>query len=126
VFIAGGIGITPLLTMIEDLAARKYSGKYYLLYSNRDEKDVSYREILDELASQNPNFELVYFMTGECALEVKNCEMGRISIEAIRKYVLEFDSAHFYMCASRGFLEGMEKNLLSAGVGKERIHIEKW
>ncbi|MFH0927646.1 MAG: FAD-dependent oxidoreductase [Candidatus Micrarchaeota archaeon] len=125
VFIAGGIGITPLLTMIENLAAPSHAGKYYLIYSNRGEKDVAYRGLLDRLASENLNFKLVYAMTGEgeCGFE---CQRRRISIDMLKEQVLEFDSAHFYMCASAGFLEAMEKALIDAGVSKERVHVEKW
>lgn len=126
VFLAGGIGITPLITMIEKLALSGHSEKYYLFYSNREEKDVAYKKELDELADLNENFELVYFMTGSCQIDAKNCEMGRISIEMIKKYVSEFDSAHFYMCAGKEFLESMQKNLADSGVLKERVHVEKW
>lgn len=125
VFLAGGIGITPLITMIEKLVAMKHGREYYMFYSNREEKDIAYRKELEKLDSENENFKLVFVMTGEGEFDFE-CDKGRISVEMIKKYVAEFDEAQFYMCASEGFVEGMKNSLSEAGVAKERIHTEKW
>lgn len=126
VFIAGSVGITPLITMIEKLANGGHSGEYYLFYSNREESAIAYRKELNLLSEKNENFELIYAMSGGVAIREKNCVVGRITVEEMRRRVPEFDLAHFYMCASKEFLESMQEKLLQAGVGKERVHVEKW
>jgi ferredoxin-NADP reductase len=49
VFIAGGIGITPLLCMMIDLIQNNINKKIYLFYSNKTLEDIAYKEKIDQL-----------------------------------------------------------------------------
>ncbi|MEX0918879.1 MAG: FAD-dependent oxidoreductase [Candidatus Paceibacterota bacterium] len=54
VFVAGGIGITPCLSMIRLAMATKRPGKLLLLYANRGPETAPYLEELKQLAGANP------------------------------------------------------------------------
>ncbi|HQR52561.1 MAG TPA: FAD-dependent oxidoreductase, partial [Burkholderiales bacterium] len=63
VFIAGGIGITPFVSMLRQAAKNGLPRKLLLLYSNRRPKDAAFLAELQELARQSENFRLIATMT---------------------------------------------------------------
>src|SRR3989344_460810 len=58
VFIAGGIGITPCLSMIRFADEMKRPGSITLLYANRDKESAAYLDELETIAARNPKFVL--------------------------------------------------------------------
>jgi ferredoxin-NADP reductase/ferredoxin len=56
VFIAGGSGITPFMSMIRELADKNLSRRLHLFYGSRVEDDVIYREEIDRISSVHRNF----------------------------------------------------------------------
>jgi ferredoxin-NADP reductase len=56
VFLAGGIGITPFLSIISQAAHDKAPHQMYLFYSNRRPEDAAFLDVLTQTAEQNPNF----------------------------------------------------------------------
>jgi len=63
VFLAGGIGITPFLSIIRQAARDKIPHQLYLFYSNRRPEDAPFLDVLTETAKQNPAFHLIATMT---------------------------------------------------------------
>jgi ferredoxin-NADP reductase len=63
VFLAGGIGITPFLSIIRQATHENAAHQLYLFYSNRRPEDTAFLEILAQTAKQNPNFHLIATMT---------------------------------------------------------------
>jgi ferredoxin-NADP reductase len=59
VFLAGGIGITPILSILQWAIKQRLPHKLYLFYSNREADDAAFSEELEDMAAQNPNFVLV-------------------------------------------------------------------
>lgn len=60
VLIAGGIGITPLLSMLKFAAIKKIPNKFTLHYFNSNEKRMVYRQELDQLAKNYNNIKVFY------------------------------------------------------------------
>jgi ferredoxin-NADP reductase len=126
VFLAGGIGITPLLTMIESLNGQKDCPEQYLFYSNREKKDIAYFDTIKQIEKQNEKLKVIHTLTTQNEIPQWDGERGRISVDMIKKYVKDFENAHFFMCANKDFIESMQKALEDAGIVKEKIHFEKW
>src|SRR4029077_18017873 len=63
VFLAGGIGITPMLSMIGWASAEKLPHKLYLFYSNRTPQEAPFMDRLEGWARQNLNFKLIATVT---------------------------------------------------------------
>ena len=63
VFLAGGIGITPFLSILRQASHEKVPHHLYLFYSNRQPEDASFLDTLDKLQKTNPNFRFVPTMT---------------------------------------------------------------
>jgi len=89
VFLAGGIGITPLACHVQHLVKANHQLPFFLFYSNRHEEEISYKGLLDSLSDLNPNFHMIYALTcddKECPASWKG-ERGRINAGMIRKHL---------------------------------------
>jgi Oxidoreductase NAD-binding domain len=64
VFLAGGIGITPFLSILSQATHDKLPHQLYLFYANRRPEDAPFLDKLDELQTANPNFRFIPTMTG--------------------------------------------------------------
>jgi len=63
VFLAGGIGITPFLSILRQADRDRLPHKLYLFYSNRRPEDAAFLDTLQTLETTNPNFHLICTMT---------------------------------------------------------------
>ena len=63
IFLAGGIGITPFLSIVQQAGRDRLSQKLYLFYSNRRPEDAAFLDTLRALETTNPNFRLICTMT---------------------------------------------------------------
>jgi ferredoxin-NADP reductase len=63
VFLAGGIGITPFLSIVRQADRDRLPHKLYLFYSNRRPEDAAFLDTLQTLETTNPNFRLICTMT---------------------------------------------------------------
>src|SRR6201997_2519194 len=59
VFLTGGIGITPIRSILRQAAQERLPHKLYLFYSNREAEDAAFLEEFESMTVQNPNFTLI-------------------------------------------------------------------
>src|SRR5712692_1601326 len=78
VFLAGGIGITPFLSIVRQADHDRLLHKLYLFYSNRRPEDAPFLEALQMLEKSNPNFKLIGTMT-EMSQSRRNGRGRRVS-----------------------------------------------
>src|SRR3989338_4450330 len=75
-FLIGGIGITPVISIIEYLIDKKLDTDVKLFYSNRTEKDIAFKKELDSWAGSNKNITLNYLIT-DCEPQDEQCIFGQ-------------------------------------------------
>jgi nitric oxide dioxygenase len=105
VFIAGGIGITPILSMLRSMEATPKK----LFYS------VSYKE---DIIIQS---ELEPFTTFNMTKEGDQ----RISVNLLKSNKVDFNS-HFFICGPRLMIDALVNDLKEEGVSDTKLHFEKW
>lgn len=115
VFLAAGIGVTPLLCMAEDLSERGSKRPMTFFYSNKTVEDISYFERFRELAKRNSNFKIVHTLTQK-TYQGWDGETGRLNGDMIKKHVHELAAARYYACGPLEFMEAMKAFLESEGV----------
>lgn len=124
-FLAGGIGITPFLSIIRQAAYEKAPDQLYLFYSNRRPEDAPFLELLSETAKQNSNFHLVATMTAmdESQREWRG-ETGFINKEMLAKYLPTLHGTIYYGAGPPAMVAAMRRMLMQAAVDRGDIRTE--
>lgn len=119
VFLVGGIGVTPMRSILKQAEHEGDTRSFIALYSNRFEKDAAFHQELKSL--KLPNLRYVSTLSQEmipCAGGDE--ERGYICESMVRKYVADITGVWFYIVGGPAFIEAMEKMLSEMGVAKER------
>jgi len=122
-FIAGGIGITPFLSMLRYMNAVNQDNKVILLWGARDLSEVICKNELEEYSARLKNFQFIPVLSND---NTYTGEKGFIGTELITKYVADFKDYDFYICGPPIMLDIQIKNLKSLGVSKNNIHFERF
>ncbi len=127
VFLAGGIGITPFLSIIREAAHDKAPHQIYLFYSNRRPEDAAFLDGLTEAAKQNSNFHLIATMTemGKSHREWKG-ETGFINKEMLAKHLPTLEGPIYYLAGPPAMVAAMRRMLTEAGVDEDDIRTEEF
>ena len=127
VFLAGGIGITPFVSMIRQAAHDKAPHQLYLFYSNRRPEDTAFLDLLSEAAKQNPNFHLIATMTemGKSHREWKG-ETGFITKDMLAKHLPSLQGPIYYLAGPPAMVAAMRRMLTEAGVDEDDIRTEEF
>lgn len=83
VAVAGGSGITPILSMAYAIMAGDEDFNLTVLYGSRTEKDVLFKKEFEEISKRTDKVKVVYVLSDE---EKEGCESGFITAELIKKY----------------------------------------
>jgi ferredoxin-NADP reductase len=125
VFLAGGIGITPIRSILQSATQERLPHKLYLFYSNREADDAAFIEELQGLAAQNPNFTLVPTVTGHKTLAWRY-EKGHINREMLTRHLLGLTGLIYYIAGPSGMVTAMSELLKSSGVNEDDIRTEEF
>lgn len=121
VFLAGGIGITPFLSIISDASKRGLLHKLFLFYSNRSPEETAFRSELIELEKQNSRFKLIETITDTEYSSWKG-EKGYINQEMILKHIKDdILKPIYYVAGSPAMVASMTSLLKSLGVKSEDV-----
>ena len=126
VLVAGGIGITPLLSILNAMAHRGLSQEVYLFLGMRNGREHPFKEHLEQLAARHPLLRLLvsYSAPMETDQPYRNFQrVGRVTIEHLRD-VLSTNRFDYYLCGPGAMLQDLVAGLEAWGVPDERIHFE--
>jgi ferredoxin-NADP reductase len=116
-FLAGGAGITPFISIFRKLKQDNKSDHNMLLFANRTERDIILKNELGNLLGGNYINVLEESNTPETI-------SGRIDTELLKKYVSEKFS-FYYICGTENFTNAMVKNLANLGIPPDKVVFEK-
>lgn len=124
-FIATGTGITPLRCMILEQLEKGNRHPMHLLWGFRHNEDVFYREWLQELAQEFPNFS--YTITLSQPLSPWNGEVGRVT-DWLTKNLHSEDArnTHVYICGVGDMVLDVAKLCEEKGIAHEDVHFERY
>jgi ferredoxin-NADP reductase len=125
VFLAGGIGITPVRSILQSATQERLPHKLYLFYSNREADDAAFIEELQGLAKQNPNFTLVPTVTGHKTLAWPY-EKGHISRDMLTRHLFLLNGPIYYIAGPSGMVTAMTELLNSSGVSQDDVRTEEF
>lgn len=118
VLIGGGIGITPLRAILEELDAR---ARPVVIYRVIDEQDAPLLDELDELAASRGG--VVHLVAGH---HRGRAARGLLSPTHLRRLVGDLARREVFLCGPPAMADATEQSLTAAGVPQRRIHIERF
>lgn len=124
VFIAGGVGITPMMSFLTTLADRGDPRPVLLIYSTNTEPELAYSDELEALKGRL-DLETVYVL--EEPPHDWAAEEGRVTGELLeRQLPKERFVRRFFVCGPTPMMQAVEKALLAHGVPQSHIYIEEF
>ena len=124
VFIVGGIGVTPVRSILERAAHEHLPHQLLMLYLNRRPQDAAFLEELTGLQKQNSNFRFVPIMTATEAADNWSGEKGHLTAELLNKYRSQTNSPVYYLVGPPGMVNGVHELLNKVGVDDDDIRLE--
>ena len=127
VFLAGGIGITPFLSMIRQAGHDQSPHHMYLFYSNRRPEDAAFLDLLLEATKRNPNFRLIATMTKmDKSLREWKGEIGLVNKDMLTKHLPSLQGQNYYLAGPPAMVAAMRRMLIEAGVDEDDIRTDEF
>lgn len=123
VFIAGGIGITPFMSMLRYMEDTDSGAEVLLLWANRTESDILFREELAAMEKTRPALKVVHILSRQDSWEG---EKGHVCKEMVRKYVSDPGKPVFFICGPPAMMEAVKSSLRELGVPAKKIFMERF
>jgi len=126
ILIAGGIGITPIMSMLRTFADRKDKRPLALFYANRDWENVTFREELDNLQKQL-NLKVVHIL--EKPPRDWKGESGYLTSEILNRHIdptLRSLGPQIFVCGPKPMMDAVEKQLAEIGFRFPKVHSERF
>jgi ferredoxin-NADP reductase len=127
VFLAGGIGITPFLSIARHAAHRGLPHRLYLFYSNRRPEDAAFLEELGNMERSNPNFRLIAAMAEpDKSSQPWTGETGFIRRDMLERHLPGLDSPIYYFAGPPAMTMAMQAMLEDVGVSGDAMRSEEF
>ncbi|MEZ7815168.1 MAG: 2Fe-2S iron-sulfur cluster-binding protein [Burkholderiaceae bacterium] len=127
--IAGGSGITPLLSLVATTLALEPNSRFTLLYGNRSTNQTMFAEELQNIKdSHMARFSLINVMSDEDqGTDILNGLLDRAKISDLLSRLVDVDTINdVFVCGPGPMMDGAEAALLDAGVDPAHVHIERF
>jgi uncharacterized protein len=127
VLIAGGVGITPMVAMINDLQHRQATRNVFLFYVVRNGSQHPFKNHLHTMATQWPRLKMFVFYTRPRATErlgVDYSRAGRLRAQQVVRTVGRGRPVEFYICGPTSLMHDMTDGLRESGIPLQQIHVE--
>lgn len=127
VMLSGGIGITPLRSMIQYAADKKLPNKITLFCSNKTPEEIPFFQEFEELQKQNKNLKVIHSITRPKESRQKwSGHTGRINKELVLENVPNTNQCVFYSCGPPSMVDAMKQLLKEMNVPSEKIKTESF
>jgi ring-1,2-phenylacetyl-CoA epoxidase subunit PaaE len=127
--IAGGSGITPILSIMKTVLAREPKSRFTLLYGNRSLKSTMFKEELEDLKDKYMTRLVLHHVFSEEHTDAP-INMGFLNREKVGEFLRTLVPGesidHVFICGPFQMNDEAEAALLGGGVPEERIHIERF
>jgi nitric oxide dioxygenase len=126
VLISAGVGITPMMAMLEQLHVTAPKRPVLFLHAARHAGVQAFGERVDELLEKMPNGRawIVHEDEQPTRPSSRRDATGRLNLNDLKRQGILPNNADFYICGPKGFMAAQITVLRELGVKSERIHSE--
>ena len=127
VLIAGGIGITPFMSMLRNAVMQRSPQDLLLLYSNRRPEDAAFLSELQALAKVHPKFRLKATMTDMAhSSESWSGDAQKIDSAWVQQAIDGLAHPIFYVAGPPAMVAAMQQILVAAGIDEDDVRSEEF
>ena len=124
VLVAGGIGITPMMSMVRTLADRGDKRPLVLLYGSRDWESITFREELEQLKARL-DLTVVHVLSNPPPGWTG--EQGRITADLFKRHLPpNYDAHEYFICGPDPMMDAIETALDALQVPRSKYHSERY
>ncbi len=123
VLIAGGVGITPMMSVLRFLTDRSWTGDIFFVYGCRSEQDVIYREELEYLQRRHRNLHLTIAASDVVSKEWPY-KIGHITKDVLTEAIPHIHTLRIHLCGPPAMMTAMQTLLAELAVPTEQIKSE--
>jgi ferredoxin-NADP reductase len=123
VFIAGGIGITPFMSMLRYMADKGLDRTVLLIWGNKAERDIAFRDELDNMVAEMSSLRVEHVMSGQ---DDWPGEKGYVDAALLSKHLQDVENPQVFVCGPPVMMAKVIAALRELGVPKQRIHYERF
>jgi len=125
VFIIGGIGVTPVRSMVAQATHDKTAHKMTLLHANRSPEDAPFRDDFEQFAKENQNFTYVPVVTSKVS-EDWTGERGHVDEAMLKRHISDLNTPIYYLSGPEGMVKAMRQLLVDLDVNEDNIRTEEF
>lgn len=122
VLVAGGVGITPLMSMARHALLAEPTRPVTLVYSARSWDGFAFRDEIRTTARRHPAFRVFFAVTGDT--DRTDVYPGRIDAELLRTAAPDLEHSIVLMCGPQPMIEALREGMQAAGVPPAQIRFE--
>ncbi|MBS3102350.1 hypothetical protein J4458_02795 [Candidatus Woesearchaeota archaeon] len=126
ILIAGGVGITPLMSIIRYCKAKKLGNKIKFIYSVRTPADVIYKDELERIKKESHKFDYLVTVTRPEPGQNWSGKTGRIDESLLEEHIQDIKGSLYFLCGPNEFVKSIIAMLEKLGVAKEQIKTDVW
>lgn len=124
--IAGGVGITPLISIIRYCTDKKLGNKIKLLYSVRTPEEIIYKNEFEKIKNENENFDYIVTITRPKPEHDWHGMTGHLNEDILKRNINSVNEHIYFICGSNDFAKAMITILEKLGAKKEQIKTDIW
>jgi ferredoxin-NADP reductase len=124
VLVGGGVGITPMMSIVRYLTDRDWQGDIYLFIVARTEQDIIFREEIELLQQRHHQLHVCITLTRLEPTSNWRGERGRANVSMLKRFVPDVTCVPVYLCGPESMMDATKETLLSMGVPSSSIKTE--
>jgi ferredoxin-NADP reductase len=122
VMVSGGIGITPLRSMLAAAATSGHDAPIRLLFSNRAAEEIPFRLELEQLARRHPDLRITWVLSASVTDAPSGDVLaGRIEVGHLREQLRQLPDAVFYLTGPAAMVDDLTGMLRRIGVPRSQV-----
>jgi len=126
ILIGGGLGVTPLMSLIRYCNNKKLPNKVNLIYSVKTPADIVYKDELKQIEGEYQKFRYTITVTRPQPEHNWKGRTGRIDLDLLKQNIDKVENYLYYLCGPLEFVKSTIAMLESLGATKEQIKTDVW